>query len=151
MASANASAQLRAISAKLKEAGDGRLIMNQLRRDIRVAAGPLKSAVRASALAKLPKGGGLNQQVANQRVTISVLSSARSAGVRLRTTAPDTAMTNAGFVRHPLPGNNRSKWVTQQIPQAAGWWTDPLQRLSPTITPVVLGVMRKVAAEIESG
>jgi hypothetical protein len=63
----NASLELRAIAARLRAAGDkGNL--NALRKGLRAGAGPLIPAVRQAAIAKLPKTGGLNQQVAGQQV-----------------------------------------------------------------------------------
>lgn len=147
---ASGSVELRAISERLKAAGSGDVRL-QMIRGLRVAAQPLVPAVGNAALRQLPKQGGLNQQVAGQKVTVSVSTAARTAGVRLKTTAPDTAMTDAGFVRHPLPRNNRSRWITQSIPAAAGWWSGTLQRLSPAITPALVTVMRTVAAQIEGG
>jgi hypothetical protein len=146
---ADASAQLHAIAAKLKVTGD-RGLKTELTRSLRAAAQPLVTAVKDAAIEKLPHGGGLNLQVASQRVTVSVLTSARNAGVRMRTTAPDTKMTDSGFVRHPLPGNNRSQWITQQIPEAAGWWSATLAASAPAVTPALVAVMQSVSAEIEA-
>lgn len=135
----DASSQLRAIAVKLKAAGDGdiRLAMT---RGLRSGAAPLIPLVKASAMAKLPRAGGLNAQVAGQRVTVSVRTSAATAGVRLTTTAPDTAMTDAGYVRHPLPRNRRGKgqWITQQIPAAKGWWSGTLAKSDAVVTAVLL-------------
>jgi hypothetical protein len=140
----NASLELRSIAGRLRAAGDkGNL--NALRKGLRAGAGPLIPAVRQAAIAKLPKTGGLNQQVAGQQVKVSVRMSARTADVRLTTTAPDTAMTDSGFVRHPTYGN-RSRWITQQIPDAAGWWSDTLARKSVEVTPVLLAELERVAA-----
>jgi hypothetical protein len=75
--------------------------------------------------------------------------SARTADVRLTTTAPDTAMTDSGFVRHPTYGN-RSRWITQQIPDAAGWWSDTLARKSVEVTPVLLAELERVRAMIQA-
>lgn len=123
--------------------------MRKVRADLRVQAAPLKAAVRESALAKLPKRGGLNEQVANQRVTVSTLAGVRTAGVRLRTTAPDTAMTDSGFVRHPTFGKRgKGEWETQSIPEAAGWWSDTLASKGPEITTAMRATLEAVAVEI---
>lgn len=145
----NASAQLHAIAARLKAEGEGGIKL-EMTRGLRAGAQPLIPALHAAAEQKLPKSGGLNLQVAGQRIRVSVLTSARNAGVRLVTTAPDTAMTDQGFVRHPTFGRRgKGDWKRQNIPQAAGWWTKTLESGSPAITPVLLGVMRKIAARVQ--
>lgn len=149
MAVVSGSAELAALAARLKAAGDGGLRL-QLLRGIKVGADPLVGAVYYAALNQLPKRGGLNRQVAKQKVTVSVRLGARTAGVRLSTKAPDTEQTDSGFVRHPVFGN-RKKWKTQQIPAAMGWWSETLQRESPKVTGDVLAVMEKVSLEIQRG
>lgn len=147
---ADASAQLHEIALRLKAASTGRELKLELARGIRASAQPLVWAVEASALEQLPHSGGLNRQVASQRVSVSVRTGARTAGVRLLTTAPDTAMTDAGFVRHPTFGRRgKGEWRTQQIPHAVGWWSKTLQRRSPRVTPAVIRVMESVSAKIQ--
>lgn len=143
----DASAQLRAIAVRLREAGDtGNL--NALRKSIRTSAAPLVSAVKEAAVEKLPHGGGLNEQVASQRVGVSIRTGARTAGVRLTTTAPDTSQTDQGFVRHPVWGN-RKRWVQQSIPEAAGWWSQTLADKSPAVTPLIVAELERVAAYVQ--
>lgn len=148
MPAANASAELSRIAAALREVGDRGLRL-ELSRGLRSTAKPLTAAVRDAALRQLPHGGGLNQQVASQRVTVSVLLSARTTAVRLKTTAPDTAQTDSGYVRHPVYGN-RGKWVTQSIPQATGWWSKTLAESAPVVTAALVAVMRDISARIEA-
>lgn len=146
----NGSAELRAIAAKCREVGSGEL-MNRTRATLRAEGAPLKAALRQSALDRLPKAGGLNEQVAGQRITISALAGLRTAGVRLSTTAPDTAQTNDGFVRHPTFGRRgQGEWRTQAIPQAAGWWDDPCEAVGPPVAAAMLATLGRVAAEIEA-
>lgn len=145
----NGSAQLHAISAALKARGEMG-VKREMTAALRAGAQPLIPAVKQAAREKLPKAGGLNEQVAGQRVRVSVRGGARTAGVRLVTTAPDTKQTDSGFVRHPVFGHKDRAWITQQIPQAAGWWTDTLVRESPTVTPVLLAAMEAVAAKIRA-
>lgn len=122
----------------------------ELNAALKSAAEPLKVVVQASAYAKLPHHGGLNERVANERITVSVLAgSPRTAGVRLRQPTTDAAATNSGYVRHPIPRGG--VWVRQEIPRAAGWWTDPLEKAGPAVTPAILAVMEKVAAQIQGG
>ncbi len=140
------SAQLRELAVRLKAAGDGALRV-ELLRGLRTAAQPLVTEVQAAAMEKLPKRGGLNVQVASQKVTVSVRTGARTAGVRLVTRAPDTAWTDAGYVRHPV--FKSGKWVTQQIPNAAGWWSQTLNsKAGPEVGREMAVVMAEVAAKI---
>lgn len=153
MSVSSGSARLTAIGQALKEYGEGGM-RRELIGGMRLGAMPLVDAVHNAALTQLPKAGGLNRQVAGQRVTVSV-SLARAAGVRLKTTAPDTQMTDSGFVRHPsigYMGYDRSywQWVTQEIPEAKGWWTNTLERKSVEVTPFLDAVLRKIAADIEA-
>ena len=95
------SAQLAALAARLKVAGEKGLKL-ELSRGLKAGASPLIRMAGEAARAKLPHGGGLNEQVAGQKVTVSVLMGARTASVRMTTTAPDTKQTDAGGVRHPV-------------------------------------------------
>lgn len=144
----SASAQLRAVAVNLKAAGDSgnRLA---LMRALKVGAGPLIPKVQGAARAQLPKTGGLNEQVAGQKITVSVRTGARTAGVRLTTTAPDTSQTDSGLVRKPTWGH-RDRWVTQQIPSAVGWWSQTLADEGPAITAVLVASIDAVAQQIQA-
>lgn len=151
MPATDASAQLRAVALRLKEAGAGALF-NDVRAEIRYEAEPLIPAVQEAAQRMLPKSGGLNNWVANQHFTISVLAGARTAGVRL--TGPRTirsgGQTNRGYVRHPTFGRREAgDWQTEQIPQATGWWTDTLREHSLPITPRIVAVIDRVGAWVQ--
>ena len=143
------SEQLAALAARLKIAGEKGL-RTQLLRGLKSGADPLVKKVAEAARSQLPHGGGLNEQVAGQKVKVQVRTGARTAGVRLTTTAPDTEMTDKGFVRHPVYGN-RKKWVTQQIPAAKGWWSKTLEDGAPDVQPELASAMERVALEIQAG
>ena len=100
-AAGSGSVQLAALAVRLKVAGD-KTLRRELLRGLKSGAEPLVPLVKAAALEKLPHKGGLNEQVAGQKVTVQVRMGARTAGVRMTTTAPDTKQTDAGFVRHPV-------------------------------------------------
>lgn len=139
---ATASDELRLVAVRLKVAGAGGL-RTELLRGLKTAAKPLIPKVQAAAKAKLPKGGGLNEQVASQKISVSIRTGAKSAGVRLTTTALDTKQTDAGYVRHPTWGH-RDRWVAQQIPDAAGWWSGTLAAEGPSVTPALVAVIDSV-------
>lgn len=144
---ANGSVELAALAARLKAVGAADLRL-ELLRGLKVGAAPLVDDVKQAALEKLPRRGGLNRQVAGQKISVSVRTSVATAGVRLTTTAPDTAQTDQGYVRHPVFGN-RGRWVHQDIPEAAGWWSQTLAQGAPVVTPALLAVMEKIAAEVQ--
>jgi hypothetical protein len=107
--------------------------------------------VKQAAVAQLPKAGGLNEQVAGQKVTVSVTLT-RNASVRLKTTAPDTKQTDSGYVRHPVFGHKDRKWPRQSIPAAVGWWSKTLASESGIrVTAGLVMVMRRVNSRIERG
>lgn len=143
----NGSEQLRGIAVRLKAAG-ARDLRLQLLRGLREGAKPLIPEVQNAARNQLPKGGGLNEQVAGQKIRVSVRTGVRTAGVRLTTTAPDTKQTDSGYVRHPVFGN-RNAWVTQRIPGAAGWWSNTLAHAAPEVTPELLAAMAVIEAQIQ--
>lgn len=143
-----ASAQLREVAVNLKAAGDSgnRLA---LMRGLKIGAAPLIPAVQAAARAQLPKSGGLNEQVAGQKVSVSIRTGARTAGVRLTTTAPDTSQTDSGFVRHPTFGH-RDRFVTQKIPDAVGWWSQTLASKGPPISAALVVEINMMAERIQA-
>jgi len=143
------SEQLAALAARLKVTGEKGL-RTQLLRGLKSGAEPLVKKVADAAREQLPHGGGLNEQVAGQKVKVQVRTGARTAGVRMTTTAPDTSQTDSGFVRHPVYGN-RKKWVTQQIPAAKGWWSQTLADGGSDVTPELLKVMEETATAIQAG
>ena len=149
MPNAEASAQLRLVAVKLKAAGAGGLRL-QLMRGLKAGAAPLIPAVQSAARSQLPKGGGLNEQVADQKVTVSVRTGAATAGVRLTTTAPDTSQTDSGYVRHPTFGH-RDRWVTQQIPDAVGWWSATLAAQGGAVSVELVKVIAEMTDLINAG
>jgi hypothetical protein len=143
------SAQLAALAVRLKVAGDKGLRV-ELLRGLKSGAEPLVEKVAEAARAQLPKKGGLNEQVAGEKVKVQVRTGARTASVRLTTSAPDTEQTDSGFVRHPVFGN-RKKWITQRIPAAKGWWSVTLEQGGPDVHKELLVTMEQVANAIQRG
>jgi len=54
------------------------------------------------------------------------------------------------FVRHPVYGN-RKRWTRQEIPNAAGWWSQTLKDAAPEVTAELVGVMEAVSVQIQGG
>lgn len=149
MAQSFASQRLHAIATQLKVQGERGLKL-EMTRTMRASAQPLVSAVRESAREKLPKSGGLAEQQASQKIRVSVLTGARTAGVRIRTRTRGSMQTDRGYVRHPTFGD-RDEWVRQDTPGATGWWTNTLIRKSPEVTAAIVKEMNRVARRIAAG
>jgi hypothetical protein len=145
-----ASERLHGIATRLRVEGE-RGQARRMNKVIRGAAGPLVSAVRAEARRRLPHEGGLDEQQASQAIRVSITTGSRSAGVRIRTRTRGSVQTNKGFVRHPVFGTWRAKMPNQQIPGAAGWWTDTMTEGSAAVTPLILAEMNKVGRIIQGG
>ena len=145
------SEQLAALAKRIKAAAPTGLRV-ELLRWLKEGAKPLIPKVHDAAIAKLPRAGGLNEQVAGQKVTVQVRTGAKTAGVRLKTTAPDTKQTDEGWVRHPIYGRRgKGDWRTQQIPNAKGWWSDTLAKSAPEVTPELMAAMEAVSVQIQGG
>lgn len=143
----DASARLRALGVELKVLADRDLKL-EMTRGLKAGAAPLIPLVKQAAMTQLPKAGGLNKRVAGQKVSVSVTTSARNAGVRLRTTAPDTKETDSGFVRHPVFGVWREGVPSQEIPAAKGWWSDTLAKSAPAVTPALNVVLLRIETRL---
>lgn len=147
VSASEASARLTRISAALKAAGD-RENLNALRRGLRAGAAPLIPAVQEAARRQLPKAGGLNELVASRRVSVNSRLAGRSAAVLLRSTkSGSNEQTNSGYVRHPVFGR-RGSWVQENIPNAAGWWTETLTRESPKVREALEAAIDAQAARL---
>lgn len=147
-----ASQRLHAIADRLKVTGQ-RGTRLEMTRALRAGAKPLVTAVRQSARERLPRAGGLNEWEATQPISVNVLTGAHTAGVRIRTRTKGSVQTDSGYVRHPVFGSGDSfralwQWETQQIPQAEGWWTDPLRKGSPAVTPLLIAELNRIARKI---
>jgi hypothetical protein len=132
-------AQLREVSLRLRAAGEVGL-KREMYAAIRVATQPAKDAVRASALATMPKSGGANVQIAGKKIISSTLIGPRSAGVRLK--MRNQSQLNSGQLRHPRFGD-RSRWFTTNVPP--GFWTRPLEAMRPRVTVACMVAVRNTA------
>lgn len=145
MAQSPASQRLHAIAARLR--AEGQIgVQREMAATLRAVAQPLVNEVRGAAYVSLPKRGGLNEEQGNQKITVSVLTGARTAGVRIRTRTPGSLQTDQGFVRHPTPSG---KWVRQEIPEARGWWSETLARGSRRLTPALVATMDRISRRIQ--
>lgn len=113
-----------ALAERLDRAGDGRL-RDALYDAIRRANRSVPTELRASALRRLPKRGGLGPNVAAGMAI--KMRSARGAGVGITVTATHEyhiGGMDLGKVIHPLFGN-KSHWYRQAV--RPGWFTSVME------------------------
>lgn len=129
----------------LKAAGEKDL-QKRLSKAISDAMKPVRAALPASALAKLPRRGGLAAQVAASKTRIQRRNTGRALGVRLRVENKDAiGRINKGTVRHPTFGHG--PWVNQAVKPA--WFTEPTDAARPAFIAAVDKAMNDVVAEID--
>lgn len=130
---------------ELRRFEDRKVVLKELRAELRRPLPQLRKDVRAHAVEILPRSGGLGAWVARSTITLSVRDRGRSAGIRLRGTRrsgkgkADLKRMDAGRVRHPSwgrkgPGN----WHNQTVPD--GWFSTPAgdpQQWRDTVTAAV--------------
>jgi hypothetical protein len=143
--------QLRELGVKLQGASNGGL-RRELRAGIRAGAAPLVEDVRRAAREKLPKGGGLNEFVANSKITVSVPLAGRNASVRLINSRQSKRGgirdfgSDLGRVRHPVFGHRKRKWAETVV--TPGWYFETLRHGVDSVRPFVLAAMNKTAADV---
>jgi hypothetical protein len=147
-ASVRGANELEAIGRRFKAAG-AKGLRKELLAGIRKTNKPTISAIRANALATLPRRGGLAAEVAGSRIGTRSRLSGNRVGVEIRGVGRIGLTTlNRGRLRHPVYGN-RGTWVQQQVP--AGWFTDPIEKDMPRIREGIEDAMKTVARKIERG
>lgn len=119
------------LAAELRAFDGRRALVQAARRGIVRALPGVRKAVKASAIEKLPAGGGLGAWVAAARIAVKISYASRSAGIRLRGTRKssndrsDLAGIDAGKVRAPSWGHRTAaSWHTQAV--TPGWWSEPV-------------------------
>jgi hypothetical protein len=104
-----------------------KVVLKEMRAAIRRPFPIVKQRIKDWALTTLPKRGGLNAWAAATKVTLSVKTSGRSAGVIVkgRRGTHDINAIDRGRVRHPSWGRRGAgQWHTQTVP--AGFFTRPV-------------------------
>lgn len=142
------SRELGTLARRLKEAGDGKL-RSELLRSIRAAAKPAIPDIEASALANLPRRGGLAARVAAQ--AFAVRTSLTGTGGRVSLVGrgmKELRDIDSGRLRHPLFGN-RDVWIQQDV--KPGFFTDPIEAKAPDIRTGIERAINRVAGEIGRG
>lgn len=139
------------LSKALKQLKDKEL-KRELTRGITRATKPLKAAVRAHALAKLPKRGGLGVRVAKSRLAHRTRSG-RNASVRIEAkpsfqTLRDPLRADRGRIKHPVFGmaHSSNAWVLQDV--TPGWFSKPLEEGAPVVRAELEEVMDDLAKKV---
>jgi hypothetical protein len=121
--------ELKRLGRDLKDAGNKDLRKEMLRSGRRLGP-PVKAEIRESALAMLPKRGGLAALIAAAKIRVSVRLQVRAVGVRFvgKWSGHDLEGIDEGKVRHPIRQRRVEKergrkalWVSQNVP--AGYWS----------------------------
>jgi len=123
---------LQEFARELKTFDDRRVVLKALRTAIRKPFPAVRARIKASALATLPKRGGLNAWVAATKVSLSVkATTGRSAGVIVKGGRNSTGgrsdirAIDRGRVRAPSWGHRtRASWHTVAV--APGFFTTPV-------------------------
>ena len=140
--------RLHVVAKQLKEMGD-KETTKAMTKGIREALKPFKAELKQSALATLPRRGGLARMVANTKITNRTSTTRSGASVRVRgvnaSARGQLALMDKGKVRHPLYGN-RSVWVTQSV--HPGWWSTPANAQLPKIRSEVMHAIEQAAKRI---
>lgn len=137
--------QLADLSRRLKQAGEKDL-QRELSKGIAQALEPLRTQLPRSAMAKLPRRGGLAKRVADSKIRTTRRNTGRSVGLRLRADNSDNIRRiDRGEVRHPTYGH--LPWQRQRV--TPGWFTDPTEALAPQARAQVEAAMTEVVRKIE--
>jgi hypothetical protein len=139
--------QLGALAKALRQAGDKEL-QKELYAGLNRATKPLRQAAKESAERNLPQRGGLNKRVAKARMSTR-RSAGRNPGVRIVAKGLDqlSRMDAKGEVKHPTYGR-RDRWVTQEIREAQGWFSDPMKAGAPAVRRELIKTLDKVARKV---
>lgn len=134
------------VAKALKKTADKEL-QKELYSALNRATKPMRTEAKKSAEQRLPKTGGLNKRVARARMSTR-RRAGRDPGVRIVATGMDQlALMDQGRVRHPVYGN-RKRWVNQPIPDAKGWFTDPMEEGKPTAQREIVKTLDQIARKL---
>lgn len=125
--------------------GRGRTLRAQLLGSIREAAKPAVDATRQAARTTLPRRGGLNAYVADERIRVATRITGPRVGVRI-TAQSRTWNDDQSTVRHPVFGRRDKPWKTTRV-AVPGWFTATLTREAPKVVGPIRLAMEAVAVE----
>ncbi|HET6914860.1 MAG TPA: hypothetical protein VFH56_02105 [Acidimicrobiales bacterium] len=146
---ANAETELPLLAARLKAAGAVG-VRAEMVAGLKAAAKPMVPKLQESARNSLPKAGGLNEYVAKRKPKVSVRTTGRTAGVRIRSQVKGN-YTNTGTWRHPVFGRraNPEDWAEETYEPAAGWWDRVVKADDGETKAAAVAVLKTVAAQVQ--
>lgn len=112
------------------------------------ATKPVKADAKKSALAILPKSGGLAARVASSRLSVRRSTGGKSIGIRITAGSGKQQLDriDKGVVKHPVFGN-RKAWVSQSV--APGWFTRPMLNSATHVRREMSKAMDDVARKLD--
>lgn len=135
-----------AVAKALKKAGDKEL-QKELYSSINRATKPMRAEAKKSAERNLPRAGGLNKRVSRARMTTR-RRTGKNPGVRIVAKGMDQlALMDQGHVRHPVYGD-RKRWVNQPIPDAKGWFTEPMEAGADDVRREIVKTLDAIAKKL---
>ena len=138
--------KLTKVAKALKQAGDKEL-SKELYSALNRATKPMRAEAKKSAERRLPRAGGLNKRVARARMSTR-RRAGKNPGVKIVATGmQQLALMDQGRLRHPVWGN-RGRWVNQPIPEAEGWFTEPMQEGKQTAQREIVRSLDQVAKKL---
>lgn len=139
--------KLSKLAKDLKRVGDKEL-SKELYSALNRATKPMRAEAKKNAEARFPKTGGLNKRVAKARLSTR-RRAGRNPGVKIVAKGMDQLdLMDKGQVRHPVYGK-RDRWVLQPIPDAKGWFTEPMEDGAETVREEILATIDEVAKKLE--
>jgi hypothetical protein len=134
------------VARALKQAGDKELSKELYAALNRSTKSP-RQAARERADERLPRRGGLNRRVARARLSTR-RAAGKNPGVKIVAKGLDqlARIDAEGKVRHPTPKGG--KWVDQDIPNARGWFTEPMQAAAPEVRRELVRALDEVARKL---
>jgi tartrate dehydratase alpha subunit/fumarate hydratase class I-like protein len=130
-------------------------VRKAVNKGIRSAVEPAKAAASASALAILPRRGGLAARVARAKWRVQILQGSNPGVVLAAKLAKEhgggsvaLSALDKGTLWHSVYGR-RTKWVLQHV--RPGWVSTPLERMKPEIAQGVEAAVREVIAGLSAG
>lgn len=134
------------VAKALKKVGDKEL-RKELYSALNRATKPMRANAKKSAQQRLPRTGGLNKRVARARMSTK-RSTGKNPGVKIVARGMDQlSLIDQGHVRHPVWGN-RGRWVNQPIPDAEGWFTEPMREGAPEARREIVKALDDVAGKL---
>lgn len=144
MALDSGAAEFREIGLRMKAADKSLLPI--VRKQIRASTAPVSTAIRAEALATLPKGGGANEWVASSKISTSVLLGPKTAGVKItaKKKGHDLKDVDAGVLRHPTYGyRGPGGWSETKV--QPGFFSRPTRAAQAPVAAACMAAMVETA------